>query len=90
MAPPAAFSMLRCKAHFAIIIRTCFAAHLRWLVCRTLRVNGLQTEGGMVTRTLALDTISVCSFPFSILLIPTLGSNVWMLQLVMVIAEDVL
>jgi hypothetical protein len=44
----------------------------------------------MVTRTFAFDTISVCSFPFCILLIPTLGSNVWMLQLVMVIAEDVL
>jgi hypothetical protein len=44
----------------------------------------------MVTRTLALDAKSVGSFPFCILLIPTLGSDIWMLQLVMVIAEDVL
>lgn len=41
-------------------------------------------------RALALDTISVGDFPLYILLIPTLGSNIWMLELVMVIAEDVL
>jgi hypothetical protein len=37
---PASFSMLRCEAHFAVIIRTCLAAHLSWLICRTQRING--------------------------------------------------
>ena len=44
----------------------------------------------MAPRTLALDAISVRCFPLCILLIPTLGSNIWMFQFVVVIAEDVL
>ena len=45
---------------------------------------------GTVGRALALDAISVGNFPVHILLIPSLGSNIWVLELVVVIAEDVL
>ena len=44
----------------------------------------------MVPRTFTLDTISVCHLPLYILLVPSLGSDIRMLQLVVVIAEDVL
>jgi hypothetical protein len=40
-------------------------------------------------RTFALDTIPARNLPFSVLLVPTLRPDVWMLQLVVVIAKDV-
>jgi hypothetical protein len=86
---PAAFSVLCCEAHLAVIIGTCFAAHLCWLVCGTLRVSEVANWIGTVGRALALDTISVGNFPVYVLLIPSLGSNIWVLQLVVVIAEDI-
>ena len=43
-----------------------------------------------MARALALDTISMGNFPVYVLLIPSLGSNIWMLELVVVVAEDVL
>ena len=91
---PAAFSVLCCEAHLAVIIRTCFVAHLCWLVCGTLHVSKVANWIKIVARALALDAISVDNLPVYVLLIPTLlqtlGSNVWMLELVVVIAEDVL
>ena len=86
----AAFSVLGCEAHLAVIISTCFATNLCGLVCGTLRVSKVASWIGTVARALALDTISVGNFPVYILLIPSLGSNIRMLKFVVVIVEDVL
>jgi hypothetical protein len=40
-------------------------------------------------RAFALDAVTVCDFVLRILLVPTLRSDVWVLQLVVVIPEDV-
>ena len=79
---------LCCEAHLAVIIGTCFAVHLYWLVSRTLRISKVANWVGTMARALTLDTISVGNSPVYILLIPSVGPNVWMLKLVMVIAED--
>jgi hypothetical protein len=42
---PAAFSMLRCETYITVIIRTCFTAHLSWLICQAQSVSGLPTGG---------------------------------------------
>lgn len=44
----------------------------------------------IIPRTFTLDAISVRNFLLYILLIPALRPDIWMLQLVVVIAEDVL
>jgi hypothetical protein len=70
--------MLRHEAHFAVIIRIYFEAHLCWLVCRARRVNGLLTkENGNSLP----DAIYVRTLRLYTLFIPTLGPHIWMLNL---------
>jgi hypothetical protein len=71
MAFPAAFSMLRCETYFAVIIRTCFTAHLSWLVCRAQSVSKLPGSASwrrIIPRSFTLGAISVCNLPLYILL----------------------
>jgi hypothetical protein len=86
---PATLPVLRCEAYFTVIVSTNFAAYFCWLVCKRQRVNGPRTAERAMPRTFALDAITVCDFVLRINLVPTVRSDVWVLQLVVVIPEDV-